>query len=85
MKNSREPVYLASAVPVVQLVCKPASVKVWLLREKFKPFSIIYLDPASLHDSYDLPPGIGRATLCAGIHGLSAHMVYGSWCRHQDR
>jgi hypothetical protein len=69
----------------MQLVCKPASVKICLLQEKFKSPSIIYLDHASLHDSYDLPPGIGRAALTAGIHGLSAHNVYGSGCHHPDR
>ena len=65
------------ASPVVQLVCKPASVGFCLLREKLKHLSIIYLDPASLLNSYDLPPGSGRATLTAGIHGLSTHKVYG--------
>jgi hypothetical protein len=55
------------------------------LRKIFEPASIIYLVLQSLAGSYDLPPGIGRAVLTAGIHGLSTHQVYGSWCCHQDR
>jgi len=69
----------------MQLACKPDSVRFWFLRKKLKPVSIIYLVTASLPCSYDLPPGIGRAVLTAGIHGLSTHKVYGSWCCHPDR
>ena len=62
----------------MQLACKPVSVRFSLLQKKLKPVSIIYLDPVSLRDSYDLPPGIGRAALIAGIHDLSTHKAYGS-------
>jgi hypothetical protein len=55
------------------------------LQKIFGPVSIIYLVPPSLAGSYDLPPGIGRAILNAGIHGLSTHQVYGSRCCHPDR
>jgi len=55
------------------------------LRKIFEPVSIIYLVPQSLAGSYDPPPGIGRAILSAGIHGLSTHQVYGSGCYHPDR
>jgi hypothetical protein len=55
------------------------------LQKTFEPVSIIYLVPQSLTGSYDLPPGIGRAVLGAGIHGLSTHKVYGSQCHHHDR
>jgi len=41
------------------------------LRETIEPVSIIYLVPPLLAGSYDLPPGIGRAILNVGIHGLS--------------
>jgi hypothetical protein len=61
-----------------QLAYKPDSVRFCFLRKKLKPFSIIYLGTALLPGSYDLPPGIGRAVLGAGIHGLSTHKVYGS-------
>gem|GEM_PF-2211479 len=47
--------------------------------------SIIYLVAPSLTRSYDLPPGIGRAALSAGIHGLSTHGVYGFPCCHGNR
>ena len=60
---------------ILQPACKPGSV--W--------FSIIYLAPSSLAGSYDLPPGIGRAALGAGIHGLSTHKVYGFRCYHRNR
>jgi len=70
---------------IKQLACKPDSVRFWFLRKKLKPVSIIYLGPVSLPCSYDPPPGIGRAALFAGIHGLSTHKVYGSGCYHQDR
>ncbi len=62
----------------VQLAYKPVSVRFMLLLKNIKPVSIIYLDTVSLQCSYDLPPGIGRAALIAGIHGLSTHKVYGS-------
>jgi len=39
--------------------------------------SAIYLGPASLQASNDPPPGKERATLNAGIHGLSTHETYG--------
>ena len=68
-----------------QLACKPDSVRFWFLQEILKPDSIIYLGPVSLPCSYDLPPGIGRAVLGAGIHGLSTHKVYGSGCHHPNR
>jgi len=69
----------------LQLACKPDSVRFWFLRKNLKPVSIIYLGTVSLSCSYDLPPGIGRAALFAGIHGLSTHKVYGSVCCHPDR
>ena len=61
---------------VKQLACKPDFVRFWHLLKILKPFPIIYLGTASLQCSYDLPPGIGRAALFAGIHGLSTHKVY---------
>jgi len=35
--------------------------------------SVIYLNYPLLNSFSDLPPGIGRAVLSAGIHGLSTH------------
>ena len=74
-----------SVIYLKQLACKPDSVLFRYLQKIFEQSPIIYLDTASLQCSYDLPPGIGRAALTAGIHGLSTHMVYGSLCCHNDR
>ncbi len=69
----------------LQLVCKPASVQFRFLRKNIKPFPIIYLVLSSLAGSYDLPPGVGRAALNAGIHDLSTHELYGFPCYHRNR
>ena len=72
--------YYLSSRPVSRILFLPGH-----LREIFRPVFIIYLVPQPLAGSYDLPPGIGRAALIAGIHGLSTHEVYGSRCCHRNR